>query len=156
LTADQLLFVGFPPSRAAARRKWLSALRDEPRLIVLYEAPHRIRETLEDLRSVLGDRVVSVARELTKAHEELVVRPISQHLAELSAARGEYTVVIAPAAGAEQGAVALPDSSILRAEFGTLTKSDDGSRRDAVRRLAEKYRIPSRRMYELLETGRKD
>ncbi len=75
LTAEQLLFVGFPPSRAGARKRWFAALKDESRLIAFYEAPHRIRASLEDLLEQLGDRLIAVGRELTKAHEELVVRP---------------------------------------------------------------------------------
>ena len=78
-----MLFVGFPPSRAIARKHWLESLRDEPRIIVFFEAPHRIRDTLADLLAVFGDRIACIGRELTKAHEELVVAPISQQLEQL-------------------------------------------------------------------------
>ena len=67
----------------SARREWLGSLAAETRPFVLYEAPHRIRATLEDMLAVLGDRTVALGRELTKAHEELVVRPISEHLADI-------------------------------------------------------------------------
>src|SRR5687767_4748725 len=55
LTGDQFLFVGFPPSRSGARKRWLAELKDEPRLVAFYEAPHRIRQSLQDLLDVLGD-----------------------------------------------------------------------------------------------------
>src|SRR5215217_4604496 len=97
LQGDQVLFVGFPPSRSTARKRWIESLRGEPRIIVFFEAPHRIRETMADLLAILGDRTVAVARELTKAHEELVVRPISEYLQRLSDPRGEFTVVVGQA-----------------------------------------------------------
>jgi 16S rRNA (cytidine1402-2'-O)-methyltransferase len=56
---DQFLFVGFPPARAQARRKWLTPLAAETRPWVLYEAPHRIRDTLGDMLAILGDRPVA-------------------------------------------------------------------------------------------------
>ena len=91
--ADQFVFAGFPPRGGEARREWFEALRDEPRTVVLFEAPHRIESTLADLYSYLVERPIIVARELTKANEEFVISP--------SAARpikslGEFTVVIGP------------------------------------------------------------
>jgi 16S rRNA (cytidine1402-2'-O)-methyltransferase len=154
LSAEQILFAGFPPSRSSARKRWFQKLRDEQRLIVLYEAPHRIRQSLEDLAAELGDRTVAVGRELTKLHEELVVRPLSDCLKELTTPRGEYTVVIAPPVSPNSAAAPLPGAPALAAEFGTMTENSRGSRRDAVRRLAEKYGISTREMYTLLESAR--
>jgi 16S rRNA (cytidine1402-2'-O)-methyltransferase len=152
LTADRVTFAGFPPSRAIARTKWLSAFRDVPGLIVFYEAPHRITGTLSDILNILGDRPTFIARELTKAHEELVHGPISQFLKDSDEPRGEYTVVLAPS---EESAAQppLPSVTSLRDEFGALTETMRGSRRDAVKQLAAKYGISPRRMYALLETG---
>src|ERR1700730_5556926 len=72
LPTEEFLFVGFLPSRAGARRKALDALKAEPRLIVLYEAPHRLVETLADAAEILGARPAVVAREITKIHEEFL------------------------------------------------------------------------------------
>src|SRR5919108_741811 len=73
LSGDAFTFVGFPPARAEARRNWLRELAHETRPLVLYEAPHRIRDTLEDMFSIWGDRTIALGRELTKVHEEMVV-----------------------------------------------------------------------------------
>jgi 16S rRNA (cytidine1402-2'-O)-methyltransferase len=72
LPTEEFLFVGFLPSRAGARRKALDALKAEPRVIVLYEAPHRLVETLADAAEILGARPAVVAREITKIHEEFL------------------------------------------------------------------------------------
>jgi 16S rRNA (cytidine1402-2'-O)-methyltransferase len=155
LAADQILFVGFPPSRSNARKQWFRNLSREHRLIVYYEAPHRIRESLEDLLTEMGDRRGAGARELTKAHEELAVRPISQHISNMKDGRGEYTVVVSAFAGAES-CPELPDELTLLAEFGEMTNKGTASRRDAVRQLAERYRLAPKTMYKLLEAARHD
>ncbi len=87
-------FAGFPPNRPNDRRKWLSARSDERALLVLYEAPHRIADTLTDLLEIFGDRSAAMGREVTKAHESLVIQPISQHIATLGTPRGEYVLVV--------------------------------------------------------------
>jgi len=147
---DGFLFVGFPPSKAGARRGWLSSLADEGRPFVMYEAPHRIRATLEDMLVALGDRTVALGRELTKAHEQLVVRPISEHLAKISEGRGEFTLVVSPPV--EVGlTVTVPSAGDVGREFGRLTEIDGLSRREAIRSLAAKYGIKARQAYNLVE-----
>ena len=153
LIGDQFLFVGFPPARAPARRKWLQDLAAEPRPLVLYEAPHRIRQTLEDMLTSLGDRVVAIGRELTKVHEELVVRPISQHLKDSREGRGEYTLVVsAPSTVPEQ--VATPSVNSISEEFGQLIDNRRITRRSAIKHLAAKYGLTAREVYSLVERGR--
>jgi len=156
LKGDEILFVGFPPRRSNDRKRWFARLKDEPRLVVFFEAPHRIQASLADLLEVFGDRTVAVGRELTKAHEELVVRQISMYLQSLTEPRGEFTVVVAAAEPAEEDQRTIPEAPVLLREFGEMTNNCVGSRRQAVKLLAEKYRIPSREMYQLLEKATKD
>ena len=151
---DQFVFVGFPPARAQARRAWLKKLAAEPRPWVVYEAPHRIRDTLADMLAILGDRQVAIGRELTKRHEELVVRPISGHLKSVTDGRGEYTLVVSPA-GDRVHDVAEPTADELTSEFYQMTEDSGLNRREAIRQLALKYRLPARAVYSRLEAGRK-
>jgi 16S rRNA (cytidine1402-2'-O)-methyltransferase len=150
---DGFLFVGFPPARAAARLAWLGRLASEPRPVVLYEAPHRIKATLEALLVAFGDRVVALGRELTKAHEELVVKPISGHLAAMGEGLGEYTLVVGPDDGSrdEPG---IPTPEALFHEFGVLTENMATSRRSAIKQLAVKYGLSARAVYSMVEQGR--
>jgi 16S rRNA (cytidine1402-2'-O)-methyltransferase len=156
LQAEQVLFVGFPPSRSVARKRWLEKLRDESRVIVFFEAPHRIRATLADLLAIFGDRVVAIGRELTKAYEELVVRPISLHLEHLTQPKGEFTLVVSPAHLDLGTRAELPAVDALVLEFGELTKNAARTRRETVKVLAERYGISARDMYRLLESGKQD
>ena len=156
LQADQVLFVGFPPSRSLARKTWLEKLRDERRVIVFFEAPHRIRDTLTDLLAIFGDRIAAIGRELTKAHEELVVTPISLHLERLAEPRGEFTVVVSGPDPNQVPNAELPSLDTLVHEFGELTKFGGRSRREIVKDLAERYGLKARDMYRLLESGKED
>ena len=72
MPSEQFLFAGFLPARVNARRAKLEELISIPATLVFYEAPHRIAATLEDALEVLGNRRATVARELTKIHEEIV------------------------------------------------------------------------------------
>jgi len=96
LPLDRFVFEGFLPNKGVARIKRLELLKDEQRTIVLFESPHRIIRLLESILDVMGDRMVSVSRELTKLHEETVRGMVGEVLARLSEkkARGEYTVVL--------------------------------------------------------------
>jgi 16S rRNA (cytidine1402-2'-O)-methyltransferase len=95
---DEFAFVGFLPSRSAERKKALTKLAAEPRIIAIYEAPHRVLEMLEDSLEILGNRPAVVAREVTKLHEEF----LRGHLVDLvetmrkKMPRGEFTLLISP------------------------------------------------------------
>ena len=96
LPTDQFVYLGFLPRQPGARRKLLQAVADEPRTLVAYEAPHRLRASLDDIADILGDRAVCVARELTKMYEEFFRGSVSEartHFAK-TAPRGEFTLVI--------------------------------------------------------------
>ncbi|MDH4367991.1 MAG: 16S rRNA (cytidine(1402)-2'-O)-methyltransferase [Dehalococcoidia bacterium] len=94
LPTDQFIYVGFLPRRKGQRQRLLSSIGDEPRTIVAFEAPHRLREALVDIQDILGDRRVSVCRELTKVHEEVFRGRVSQAREHFAEPRGEFTLVI--------------------------------------------------------------
>src|SRR6266849_5625776 len=103
LPSEEFLFVGFLPARTGERRRALERLRIEDRTIILYEAPHRIEESISDAREILGDRPACLAREVTKLHEEFRRGKLSELAASLAEqpARGEITLLIGAADSAE-------------------------------------------------------
>ena len=110
LSAVPHLFVGFPPSRAGARRAFFDRLASRPETIVYFEAPHRLAASLADAAAALGHRKAVVARELTKIHEETLRGDLAQirdRIAARGSVRGECVVIIeggsaeGPAAGGE-------------------------------------------------------
>ena len=94
LPTDQFVYVGFLPRRKGQRQRLLSSIADEARTIVAFEAPHRVREALTDIEEILGDRRVSVCRELTKVHEEVFRGRMSQAREHFAEPRGEFSLVI--------------------------------------------------------------
>jgi len=94
LPTDQFIYIGFLPRRKGQRQRLLSSIVDEPRTIVAFETPHRLREALSDIEEILGNRRLSVCRELTKVHEEIFRGRVSQAREHLVEPRGEFTLVI--------------------------------------------------------------
>jgi 16S rRNA (cytidine1402-2'-O)-methyltransferase len=156
LPTDAFSFVGFPPPKAKAREAWLRDLLGRRETLVFFEAPHRIRETLEAVLAVLGNRQVSIGRELTKLHEETVRGRVSEALAKLPQPRGEFTVVLAGAEEEQAAAVSPPDSEQLLREFYQLTNSSGLSRRGAISSLAGRFGLSSRDLYRLIEAAKRE
>jgi len=124
--ASRFLFAGFLPASSAARRKALPAL-DAPFPVVIYEAPHRVRETLAELaRHFGGEREVVIARELTKKFEEIARLPLAEASAWLDARpereQGEFVLVLAP--GEERPASTLDAERVLDVLLEALAPSE--------------------------------
>jgi 16S rRNA (cytidine1402-2'-O)-methyltransferase len=141
-------FLGFTPHRQSERLDFYRRAAELAHTIVVYESPERVVASLEDALDVLGDTEVTVARELTKMHEELVHGRVSEVLARLrerERVHGEITLVFA--APARQAEEASPEE--VRAEFERLR--DSGMRRnDAVKAVAEKFGLRKNDVYRLL------
>jgi len=117
LPTDRFVFEGFLPRRPAERRTRLGELAAEQRTLVLFESPRRLARTLADLREILGDRQLAVARELTKIHEEVIRGRASEVLERLGEdIKGEIVLVIE---GAEEG-LAVADLGQMVAEAEEL------------------------------------
>jgi len=148
LPTDQFLYLGFLPRRTSERRKLLRSVAGEPRTLVVFESPHRLVNSLEDVLSELGDRRVAVARELTKIHEEFVrgtARDVLGRLKE-SPPRGEVTLVI-------EGRIEERPADL---ETRLRELIDSGlSNRDVVTTLAAEAGASRREIYRLLLDARK-
>jgi 16S rRNA (cytidine1402-2'-O)-methyltransferase len=104
LPTDRFAFEGFLPRRAARRRRRIEELRPDPRTLIFFESPHRLKEALRDLAETLGERPASLSRELTKKFEETRRGTLRSLLAwvEQEPPRGEFVLVVGGAA-AEDG-----------------------------------------------------
>jgi 16S rRNA (cytidine1402-2'-O)-methyltransferase len=104
LPTERFSFEGFLPKKANSRKKHILQLKDKEETLIFYESPYRIGATLQDLRDILGNRRVVVARELTKRYEEIVRGPLAQVIEELSEKKmkGEFTILVSSARYAEK------------------------------------------------------
>jgi len=133
LPSDCFTFAGFPPSRQGKRRTFLADLAMLPGTLLLYEAPHRLENTLRDIREVMGERQVVVARELTKIYEEFIRGTVSDVMIAVSGGkvRGEVVILLSP--GEAVGRPAEPLDEVLR----RLMDDEGLSVKDAARKAAD-------------------
>ncbi len=157
MSADAFFFRGFLPSRKTERKKALEELSAMPYTMVFYEAPHRLKETLNDMLDILGDREVLLARELTKVHEEVVRSTISSLADELSArvqVKGEITLVVAGSQAVSREEQEVNQDVLVHA-LEVLSPCDTLSLRDKVDLLAGLTGVPRKKVYEFALEERK-
>jgi 16S rRNA (cytidine1402-2'-O)-methyltransferase len=146
LPTDSFRFCGFLPVKPGQRAKALELLADEPATLIFYEAPHRILEALETVREVMGSRPVVVARELTKIHEEFLRGTAAEIRAQLAArdsVKGEFTLLIAKAAGPPADDTPIEEAVDALMREGT-------PRMDAIKQVARRRGLSKREVYDLL------
>ena len=138
-------YQGFLPRRAGQRRRLLRELASRPETLILFEAPHRLRQSLTDLHEALGDRQVAVCREMTKLYEEIFRGTLSEALDHFTEPRGECTLVI-EGAGDKEVAATQEASFDVDAELRRL-RAQGLRAREAVRTVAQQSGLPHREVY---------
>lgn len=145
LATGRFTFEGFLPAQKKDRRARLERLKTEERTMIFYEAPHRLRETLDELCAAFGsDRPISLCRELTKLHEEVLRLRLGEAVARYAEnePRGEYVLVVAGAAQKTE-AVSLEQAVGMVQEL-----TETGIRtKDAVRQVAEETGVSKNALY---------
>ena len=143
LPTDRFFFEGFLPPKAAARRARLTELARLDATLVLFESGSRIQDTLADLAAVMGMRVAAICREMTKLHEEISRGTVSElaQTADKLETRGEFVVVIAPAAEGSQVMTGEQVDDLLRDRLAR------DSVKDAVAHAVEVSGRPRREIY---------
>ncbi|NJM64819.1 MAG: 16S rRNA (cytidine(1402)-2'-O)-methyltransferase [Leptolyngbyaceae cyanobacterium CRU_2_3] len=147
LPCDRFCFEGFLPSKGQNRQQRLQSLRSEPRTIVLYEAPHRLRQTLQDLADSIGsERQIAIAKELTKRYETFWRGSLQDAIAhyQTQEPKGEFTLVVAGQTLADPP----PSHSELRGELQQLL-AQGWSHSQASRHIAQTYTVSRRQVYQL-------
>lgn len=115
-SAGEFVFMGFPPRSGLERERWFQRLKADDRVVVLFEAPHRVERTLSALRTEIVNRPIFVTREITKINEQLVM--YSGNPGPTSPmAKGEFTIVVGPAHSTEE---AGPSETEVVDIFGRL------------------------------------
>jgi 16S rRNA (cytidine1402-2'-O)-methyltransferase len=150
LPSDSFLFLGFLPARGARRREALERVARATTTVVLFEAPHRILETLADLADVAAGRPLVAARELTKLHEEFLrgtPGDVRAALAARPSIKGEFTLVLGRAPDDSAAALdeaGIPDAVSARVRAGA-------TRMEAIKAVARETKRSKREIYEIVE-----
>lgn len=147
LPTGRFCFEGFLSINKKSRQEHLAGLKNERRTMVFYEAPHKLLATLKDLAAAFGeDRRVSLCRELTKLHEEVVRTTLGEAVQKYAenAPRGEFVVVV-------EGAREVPDEAITLDAGAALVRAEVEkglSKKDAVKLIAKQTGLPKNALYE--------
>jgi 16S rRNA (cytidine1402-2'-O)-methyltransferase len=155
MPTESFTFLGFPPARSKARNLWFDRLRTSTGTVIVFEAPHRIRRTLEDIRQTVGDCEAVVGRELTKTHEQLVRGPITSILGSDLVERGEFVLVLDIGLKPENKVAELVPPVDLAVELGVMTNSKGLTRRQAIASLAKRHRMAPNEVYQAIENAKK-
>jgi len=94
LAPDRFMFVGYPPEKGGKRLKWMEELKNIEATIIMFISPHKMGKDLEDLKTVFGDIEITLAHELTKIHQSVDTKKISDWLESLKSPKGEYILLL--------------------------------------------------------------
>jgi 16S rRNA (cytidine1402-2'-O)-methyltransferase len=151
LPSDRFCFEGFLPVKGKERREYLAAIQQESRTLIFYEAPHRLRQTLQDFLETIGtERAIVISRELTKLHETFWRGTVAEAITyfQQEDPRGEYTLILA---GADRLATAEPTEAEIMTALQTLLEKGI-SRSQASKEIAKLLNLSKREVYQLALT----
>ena len=146
-STGRFCFEGFLSTAKKSRREHLEQLANEQRTMIFYEAPHKLMNTLEDMAQVFGgDRPISLCRELTKLHEEVVRTTLAEAIALYTEQppRGEFVLVVA---GAPEKEAEVPTEEDAAAHVAALM-ANGLSRKDAIKQTAKELNLPKNVVYD--------
>ena len=145
LPTDRFVFEGFLPAKKQERRAKLQALRNETRTVILYEAPHRVKESLVDMQLILGDREIVIGREVSKVHEEFLRGMIGEILVQVAdrEVKGEITIVVR---GSSEGVQVAEEE--LKAAISQLAAGGMGVK-PISEFLGQRYQLSKRKIYQM-------
>ncbi len=147
IRCERFCFEGFLPTPKGGRRERLEEIRQERRTLVFYEAPHKLQRTLADMLEYLGDRKVTMCREMTKLHEEIWRTTLSEAKAyyDENTPRGEYVLVLEGYSGPEETGMTIDDA----AELALAYMEEGMSASDAAKRAAKETGFSRSEIYKL-------
>jgi 16S rRNA (cytidine1402-2'-O)-methyltransferase len=154
LPTTEFYFAGFLPAKRAARIARLKELATLKSTVVVYEAPHRIKATMEDVRALFGERECVVARELTKLHEQFSRGWLSQLDVPDNLARGEIVLIIGPFLESRVEQPRQPEMHSIFEQVQDLMKAEGLDQKAALKRVARARGISKSEAYRLMTQER--
>lgn len=148
LSTERFAFEGFLGHHKKTRKERLEKIKYDDRTLIFYEAPHRIKPTLKDMKEVLGDRLIAVGRELTKKYEQFLrgtITEILEHF-EKQEPRGEFVIVCQ---GSEEVIPVEDELMNMSIKESIIYYMDLGfDKKEAIKKVMEKKKLPKREVYK--------
>lgn len=146
LAADGFVYLGFLPRKRGERLSLLKSLAHQRRALVAFESPRRLRQSLPDMLDALGDRCITVCREMTKLHEEIFHGSIADALCHFREPKGEFTLVVE---GATDKRIDTAAAEVEAAKMLDALRRSGVRAKQAVGEVAAATGLPRRRVYQL-------
>ncbi len=148
LSTREFTFVGFLSTNAKERKEKLEEIKYEPRTMIFYEAPHKLKETLKVMQDVLGDRKVVLARELTKIHEEFIRGELSTISEQLGDIRGEFVVLVEGSLITKKEKEIEDLNSLSLEEHYKYYENEGLSKKDIIKKIAKDRKKDKNEIYQ--------
>lgn len=148
LSTREFTFVGFLSTNAKERKEKLEEIKYEPRTMIFYEAPHKLKETLKVMHDVLGDRKVVLARELTKIHEEFIRGELSTISEQLGDIRGEFVVLVEGSLITKKEKEIEDLNSLSLEEHYKYYENEGLSKKDIIKKIAKDRKKDKNEIYQ--------
>ena len=145
LNTNEFNFIGFLPLNKKLRKEKLEEIKKSQKTIILYEAPHKMKNTLNDLKDILKDRKVVLARELTKIHEEFIRKDINELLKEIDNLKGEMILIIEGTTMENNSSNELNDLSLE--EHYKYYKEQGLDKKDIIKKIAKDRNVNKNEIY---------
>lgn len=155
ITSHGFTFLGFPPIRGKDRKLWMEDVvaGAKRRLVVFFEAPHKLVKTLDELASYVK-RPIIIGRELTKIHEEFVTGTPEELSKRFASPHGEFTLMIPPEGPGDRTLEAVEDGDVVDL-FGRITETGSFStKREVAREVGERLGLTAKQVYEIVERNK--
>jgi 16S rRNA (cytidine1402-2'-O)-methyltransferase len=152
LDAGRFSFEGFLSVNRKNRKNHLESLKNHPYTMLFYEAPHKLKTTLADLYKTLGDRKITIAREMTKKFEEFIYTTLkeAQSLYETAPPRGEFALVVEGKKGNDEKNVKNPNQALDVGALVAIYLEEGLEKKEAMRRAAKERNLSRREVYTIL------
>lgn len=141
ISSEHFTFYGFLSSKESRMKQELELLKDSEYAVVFYEAPHRIEKTLKMMLEVLGDRFISISREISKLHESVYVGTISNVLKITKEFKGEFVIVVSPSEEEIVNDMSIVDNVNMYIRTGLTSM-------EAIKKVAKERKIPKGEVYK--------
>lgn len=143
LSTKEFIFFGFLPLNKKTRAEKLKEIQEETHTVILYEAPHKLQTTLKDLESILGDRKLVLAKELTKIHENFFRGTVKEVQAMVPEPKGEYVILI------EGATKSIEDWSKLSIQEQYVMYQKQGlEKKEIIKQIAKNQKVPRNEIYK--------
>ena len=148
MSTKEFIFIGFLSSLKKDKKEKLEEIKNETRTIILYEAPHKLKNTLEMTLEILGDRNLVLARELTKIHEEFIRGKVSEILNKINEIKEEFVILIKGSTESEKDKEISNLNSKTLEEHYEFYKSQGITKKEIIKKIAKDRNVNKNEIYQ--------